>query len=70
VDVSKMVVGSSVYWYDIFIHVNKLVKITPNFLIDPLGLFEHAPICNAGVFRDLIEMPNIDFESSIAQYQQ
>jgi len=55
-------------------------KTTPRIFTDPLAVIEDAPICNAGVFRDLTVMPNIylfyyhlvleDFESSIAEYQQ
>jgi len=31
-------------------------KITLRFLTDPLGVIEDAPICNAGVIRDLTEV--------------
>ena len=52
----KMVVGSSAYRCDMFMHVNTLVKkITPRFFTDPLNVIEDAPICNAGVFRDLTQ---------------
>jgi len=30
-------------------------KITPRLFTDPLGVIEDAPICNAGVFRDLTQ---------------
>ena len=33
-----------------FFHVNAL-----RYFTDPLGLIEDAPICNAGVFRDLTQ---------------
>jgi len=32
-----------------------LSKITHRFFADPLGLIENASICNADVFRDLIQ---------------
>jgi len=64
-----------------FIHVNTLVKITPRFFTDPLGVIEDAPICNAGVFRDLTQCGDAKyiifvyyhlileyFQSSIAEY--
>ena len=30
-------------------------EITLRFFTDPLGVIEDAPICNAGVFRDLTQ---------------
>jgi len=58
-------------------------KLTPRFFTDPLGVIKDAPICNAGVFRDLTQCGDDkyiifinyhlvleDFESSIAEYQQ
>jgi len=38
-----------------FMHVNTLVKIIPRLFIEPLGVIEDAPICNAGVFKDLTQ---------------
>jgi len=38
-----------------FIHVNILVKITPRFFVDPLGVIEDVLICNADIFRDLTQ---------------
>jgi len=32
-----------------------LSKITPIFFTNPVGVIEDAPICNAGVFRDLTQ---------------
>ena len=29
--------------------------VTPRFFSDPLGVIEDAPICNAGIFRDLTQ---------------
>ena len=37
-------------------------KITPRFFTDPLGLIEDAPICNAGVFRDLTQCGDVKYK--------
>ena len=55
VDVLKMVVGSSAYWCDMFIHVNTLVKNNTCNFTDPLGVIKDAPICNAGSYSDLTQ---------------
>ena len=54
-DVLKMVVRSSAYWYDMLIHVNTTVKIIPRLFTDILEAIEDAPIGNAGVLKDLIQ---------------
>jgi len=54
-----------------------LSNITPRYVTNPFGVIEDAPICNAGVFRDLKQsylfyynLVLEYFESSIAEYQQ
>ena len=36
-------------------------KIPPRFFTDPLGIIEVAPICNAGVLRDLTQCGDAEY---------